>query len=185
MFGSLLSAHWSLARFAASSSAFTWLAARFVLTMKQSFLRLSFHPSLLYFQPSGLKRSNLMWMCHPSTAVTVPLRPVCQCWTMSPTSCTSCIANNSAASWSHIWDIAAACATLASTERLMSFWAAGVWCMYACYIYIYIYILNTCTCMYYVYMYIYIYIYIYVYMLRQLPQAMDQQFVDHFQCIKQ
>ena len=31
----------------------------------------------------------------------------------------------------------------------------------------------------------YIYIYIHVYMLRQLPQAMDQQFFDQFQCIKQ
>jgi len=39
--------------------------------------------------------------------------------------------------------------------------------------------------MYNMYIYIYIYIYIYVYMLRQLPQAMDQQFVDRFQCFKQ
>ena len=49
------------------------------------------------------------------------------------------------------------------------------WCvMHAC---MRIYILSTCTCI--------IYIDIHVYMLRQLPQAMDQQFFDQFQCIKQ
>ena len=50
-----------LHRFTSSSSGPN-LAPRFTFTTKTLFFLVSFHPSLLYFQPSGLKRSNLISM---------------------------------------------------------------------------------------------------------------------------